>query len=108
MCILKCFCGCSSWVQSECRLFYGIFIGFLSFVRAIVKSESETWIRKKPQAVKRDRERMDQFNKDKMISSVRRSDRLISKSAQIDNLTQLIHVLCHLRLLLRMMNSQTS
>ena len=57
--------------------------------RATVKSESETetWIRKKPQAVKRDRERMDQFNKDKMISSVRRSDRLIySKSAQIDNM----------------------
>lgn len=50
------------------------------------ESETETWIRKKPQAVKRDRERMDQFNKNKSNSSVRRSDRLISKNAQVDNM----------------------
>ena len=29
------------------------------------KSESETWVKKKPYAIKRDRERMDKYNKSK-------------------------------------------
>ena len=43
------------------------------------KSESETWVKKKPYAVKRDRERMDKFNKSKS-GPLRQSERLQNKS----------------------------
>ena len=43
------------------------------------KSESETWVKKKPYAVKRDRERMDKFNKSKSVP-LRQSERLQNKS----------------------------
>ena len=43
------------------------------------KSESETWVKKKPYAIKRDRERMDKYNKSKS-GPLRQSERLQNKS----------------------------